>query len=144
MIAYVCFNHLVQKAFFRQTTRKLTIITILINLILRQRGPFVNYGHILFKVKSSYNFSMVSVAKKLGFSSQSYAYQFGRGTVKKIRWRVCSCLIVLTGVKDTAVLEASMSECPLSPYSLESLKTRLEVVYWELACLDLLGDFAYN
>ena len=77
-----------------------------------------NICHILFKVKSSYNFSMVSVAKKLGVSSQSYAYQFGRGAVKKIRWRVCSCLIVLTGVKDTAVLEASMSECPLSPLSI--------------------------
>ena len=34
-----------------------------------------------------------------------------------------------------------MSECPLSPDSLEFLKIRLEVVYRELACLDLLGDF---
>uniref|UniRef100_A0A1X7TAD6 Uncharacterized protein n=1 Tax=Amphimedon queenslandica TaxID=400682 RepID=A0A1X7TAD6_AMPQE len=43
-----------------------------------------------------------------------------------------------------AVLEASMSEYPLSPDSWESLKIRLEVVYRELACLDLLGDFDDN
>uniref|UniRef100_A0A1X7SGX3 Uncharacterized protein n=1 Tax=Amphimedon queenslandica TaxID=400682 RepID=A0A1X7SGX3_AMPQE len=43
-----------------------------------------------------------------------------------------------------AVIEASMSEYPLSPDSWESLRIRLEVVYRELACLDLLGDFDDN